>query len=219
MVWGSAAGDAAIAPWALSEAQGGWDYAQALAQAQAWLAEAGYPGGQGFPTLTLLHNAADGPAQTAQALAAMWRAGLGIEVTVESLSWPEYESLLNGDSASDLPHVWRMGYCGELADQADWLGQEFSTDQGVDRLRWADSANAPLAADGRSFNQLTAAARQSSDPAGRQALYQEAERILNDTAAAIAPLFYYSDAFLTRPGVQRTYDALNGNWFAGWRVD
>jgi ABC-type oligopeptide transport system substrate-binding subunit len=218
MIFGSAAGDPAIAPWALPEAQGGWGYAQALAQAQAWLAEAGYPGGQSFPTLTLLHNAADGPAQTAQAVAAMWRAGLGIEVTVASLPWPEYESLLTGGGDS-LPHVWRMGYCGDLADQADWLGREFSTDQGVDRLRWADSANAPLAADGRSFNQLTAAARQSSDPAERQALYREAERILNDTAAAIAPLYTYNDAYLTRPSVQRAHDALNGNWFATWRVD
>ena len=219
MVWGSAAGDPTVAPWALSEAQGGWGYAQALAQAQAWLAEAGYPGGQGFPTLTLLHNAAAGPAQSAQAVAAMWRAELGIPVTVTSLPWPEYQSLLNGDGAGELPHVWRMGYCGELPDQDNWLRQEFNTDSGVDRLRWAESANAPLAADGRSFNQLTAAARQSSDPAERQALYQAAEGILNDKAAAIAPLFFYRDAWLTRPGVQRTYDALNGNQFAVWSKD
>lgn len=218
MVWGSAAGDPAIAPWALPEAQGGWGYAQAQARAQAWLAEAGYPGGQGFPALTLLHNAADGPAQTAQAVAAMWRNVLGIEVAVESLPWPEYQALLNG-GGDGLPHAWRMGYCGELADQDNWLGQAFNTDLGVDRLRWADSADAPLGADGRSFNQLTAAARQSSDPAERQALYREAERILNDTAAAMAPLFYYSDAYLTRPGVQRTYHALNGNGFAEWRMD
>lgn len=227
MVWGSAAGDAASAPWALAASPGGWGYAQALTQAQAWLAEAGYPGGQGFPTLTLLHNAAVGPGQTAQAVAAMWRAGLGIEVTVESLPWQEYWNVLSGGGLGQetglgeggQPHVWRMGYCGELPDQDNWLRQEFNTDGGVDRLRWAESANAPLAADGRSFNQLTAAARQSSDPAERQALYQAAERILNDTAAAIAPLYYYSDVYLSRPGVQRTYDALNGNSFAGWIID
>lgn len=218
MIWGSAAGDPAIAPWALPEVQGGWGYAQALAQAQAWLAEAGYAGGQGFPALTLLHNAADGPARTAQAAAAMWRKGLGIEVTVASLPWPEYQALLNG-GGDGLPHVWRMGTCGDLPDQADWLGREFATDRGVDRLRWAGSADAPLAADGRSFNQLAAAARQSSDPAERQALYREAERILTDTAAAIIPLYYYGDAYLTRPGVQRTYDTLNGNWFAGWSLE
>ncbi|MEI2690002.1 MAG: peptide ABC transporter substrate-binding protein [Anaerolineae bacterium] len=227
MVWGSAAGDATIAPWALTEEQGGWGYAQALTQAQAWLAEAGYAGGEGLPALTLLHNAADGPAQTAQAVAAMWRDGLGVEVVVRSLPWPEYWQLLGvlggdvqtGPSGEELPQVWRMGYCGDLADQDNWLGAEFSTERGADRLRWAGSANAPLAADGRSFNQLMAAGRQSSDPVERQALYREAERILNDTAAAMAPLYYYEEAFVTRPNVQRTYDALNGHWFAAWRVD
>jgi oligopeptide transport system substrate-binding protein len=226
-VWGSAAGDATIAPWALPETQGGWGYAQALAQARAWLAEAGYAGGEGLPALTLLHNAAAGPAQTAQAVAAMWRDGLGVEVVVQSLPWAEYWQLLGGQDGSApggpseeaLPQVWRMGYCGDLADQAGWLDQHFAAGRGVDRLRWAAGADAPLAADGRSFNQLSAAARQSSDPAERQALFHEAERILNDTAAAIIPLSYYRDAYLVRPGLQRAFDPLNGNGFAAWRVD
>ncbi len=275
MIFGHAAGDPSIAPWALGEAQGGWGYAQALAQAQAWLAEAGYPDGQGLPALTLLHNNANGPARVAEAVAAMWRAGLGVEVVVESLPWPEYWRLINGlggsaqasqsglgqetgpsgeegtgasgeegtgpsgeegtgpsgeeetgasgeeetgASGEELPHVWRMGFCGDLPDQHGWLHQEFNSEQGVDRLRWAESANATLAGDGRSFNQLTAAAQQSADPAQRQALYGEAEHILNDTAAGIAPLYYYSSAYLTQPQVQRTYE-LNGNQFATWRVD
>jgi oligopeptide transport system substrate-binding protein len=232
-IFGSAAGDPAIAPWASSKAQGGWGYAQSLAQAQAWLAEAGYPDGEGLPPLTLLHNAADGPARVAQAVAAMWRAGLGVEVRVESLPWPEYWRLLIGDGLSDsaqtgasngdpgngeVAHVWRMGFCGGLPDQHGWLHGEFNTEQGVDRLRWAESANAQPAGDSRSFNQLTAAARQSPDPAERNALYREAERILTDTAAGIAPLYYYSSAYLTRPHVQRTY-GLNGNQFATWRMD
>ncbi len=240
MVFGSAAGDPTIAPWALSEAQGGWGYARALAQAQAWLAEAGYPDGAGLPPLTLLHNAADGPAQTAQAIARIWRDGLGVAVVVESLPWPEYSSRLNGGglgqetgpsdgqgglgqetgpSGLQAPHVWRMGFCGDLADQHGWLYQQFNTDQGVDRLRWAASANAPLAADGRSFNQLTAAAQQSADAAGRQALYREAERILSDTAAAYAPIYYYAVANLTKPTAQRTVYTLTGNRFETWTID
>ncbi len=234
-VFGSAAGDPTIAPWAVDEAQGGWGYPQSLAQARAWLAEAGYPGGEGLPPLTLLHNNADGPAQAAQAVAAMWRDGLGIEVEVESLAWPEYSGVLNGlgqetgpsnaggleagPSNGDMPHVWRMGFCGDLPDQRGWLEQEFSAGQGVDRLRWAEIADAPLAGDGRSFNQLTAAARQSADPAERRALYREAERLVTDTAAVIAPLFYYSTAYLTKPHVQRSDDAVYGSRFAAWRVD
>ncbi|HSN73996.1 MAG TPA: ABC transporter substrate-binding protein, partial [Anaerolineae bacterium] len=254
MVFGSAAGDPTIAPWTLPETQGGWGYARALAQARAWLVEAGYPDGQGLPPLVVLHNAADGPAQTAQAIARMWRDGLGVEVVIESLPWPEYWSRLNsgglgqetgpsggqgglgqetgpsGDQGGlgqetgpndgrPLPHAWRMGFCGDLPDQHGWLYQQFNTDQGADRLRWADSANAPLAADGRSFNQLTAAAQQSADPAERQALYREAERILSDEAAAYAPLYYYSAVTLTKPYVQRTFFNLTGNRFETWTMD
>jgi oligopeptide transport system substrate-binding protein len=220
MVFGSAAGDPTLAPWALPEAQGGWGYAQALAQAQAWLAEAGYPGGVGLPPLTLLHNAADRPTQTAEAIARMWRAGLGVEVVVESRPWRDYWSLLNGDApAEELPHIWRMGFCGDLPDQHGWLHQEFSTGQGADRLRWADDANAPLAAGGRSFNQLTSAAQQSADPTLRRSLYQEAERILSDTAAAYVPLYYYTNIYLSKPYVQRTFYALSGNRFETWTID
>lgn len=220
MVFGSAAGDPTIAPWVLSEPQGGWGYARALAQAETWLAEAGYPDGVGLPPLTLLHNAADGPAQMAQAVARMWRDGLGVEVVVESLPWPEYWSTLNGDTPPEqMPHVWRMGVCGDLPDQHGWLHQEFNTDQGADRLRWADGANAPLAADGRSFNQLTAAAQQSADSAERQALYRDAERILSDVAAAYAPIYYYAVANLTKPYAQRTVYTLTGNRFETWTID
>ncbi len=220
MVFGSAAGDPTIAPWALPDAQGGWGYARALAQAQVWLAEAGYPDGQGLSALTLLHNAADGPAQTAQAIARMWRDGLGIEVAVESLPWPEYWSRLNGDTPQEqMPHAWRLGFCGDLADQHGWLHQEFNTDQGADPLRWSDGANALLTPDGRSFNQLTAAAQSGADPAERQALYREAERILSDTAAAYAPVYYYAVAYLTKPTVQRTFYTLSGNRFETWTVD
>lgn len=234
MIFGSAAGDPTIAPWILSEAEGGWGYERALAQAQAWLAEAGYPGGQGLPELTFLHNNADGPARLAQAVAAMWREGLGVDVVVESLPWPEYwrrvgglgqetgpsEEDETGPSSEDLlPHVWRMGFCGDLPDQHGWLHQQFNTDQGGGRLRWDEKANAALAANGRSFNQLTAAAQQSADPVQRQAFYREAERILSDTAAAYAPVYHYAVAHLTKPYVGRTFYTLGGNRFESWTAD
>jgi oligopeptide transport system substrate-binding protein len=112
-----------------------------------------------------------------------------------------------------------MGLCGDLPDQHGWLHQQFNTDQGAGRLRWADSANAPLAGDGRSFNQLTAAAQQSADPIERQALYREAERILSDAAAAYAPLYHYSAVALTKPYLQRSFFNLTGNRFETWMLD
>jgi oligopeptide transport system substrate-binding protein len=220
MVFGSAAGDPEIAPWTLPEAQGGWGYARALAQAQDWLAQAGYPNGQGFPAITLMHNAAESRGQIAEAIAAMWREGLGIEVALASREWRDYLSLLNSDApAEQMPHVWRLGYCGDYPDQNNWVHEVFSTNQGANRLRWDAAANAALAADGRSFNQLTEAAQQSTDAAERQALYREAERILSDTAAAYAPIYYYNIVNVTKPYLERTFYNLGGNRFETWRMD
>ncbi|MDW8318590.1 MAG: peptide ABC transporter substrate-binding protein [Anaerolineae bacterium] len=219
-VFGSAAGDPTIAPWALPETHGGWGYAQALAQARAWLAEAGFPNGAGFPPLVLMHNAAESRALIAQAVAEMWRNGLGIEVQVESREWREYLGLLNSNAAPDaLPHVWRLGYCGDYPDQNNWLHEVFNTDQGANLLRWQASAEAPLGPDGRSYNELTDAARRSTDPEERRALYREAERILADTAAAFAPLYHYNVVNVTKPYLQRTFYTLGGNRFETWTLD
>ncbi len=51
-------------------------------QAQSSLAAAGYPGGQGFPSLTLMHPEGEEHARVAAAVADMWRATLRIEVGV-----------------------------------------------------------------------------------------------------------------------------------------
>ncbi len=220
MIFGNAAGDPTIAPWALPEGQGGWGYAQALAQAQAWLAEAGYPGGAGFPPLTLMHNAAESPGQIAAAVADMWRQGLGIDVTVVSREWRDYLSLLDSATpVAQMPHAWRLSYCGDYPDQNNWLHTVFNSEHGPNRLRWDEAANAPLSADDRSFNQLTTAAQLSTDPVERQALYREAERILSDAAAGYAPLYHYGIVYATKPYLQRTFYGLGGNRFETWVLD
>ncbi len=202
-VFGSAAADSTLALWAADETADGWSRTQAQQQAQAWLAEAGYAAGAGFPVITLLHNAAAGSAATAEAIAAQWRAVLGIAVQVQSLAWPEFSAVLSAETpAQDLPHVWRTAFCGDYADQHGWIGSLFNTGGGADALRWAALAAAPLAADGSSFNQLTTAAAQAADPAARQALYQAAERILLEDAAVVIPLIWYTESRLVQANVQ-----------------
>ena len=150
----------------------------------------------------------------------MWRAGLGVEVVVESRPWSEYWSLLNGGAdAEQLPHAWRMAYCGDYPDQNNWLHQVFNTTQGADRLRWEVDANTVLAADGRSFNQLTEIAQQSIDSEQRRTLYREAERILSDAVAAYAPVFHYVIVDVTKPYLQRSYHGQAGDRFETWALD
>lgn len=217
-VFGSAAGDPAIAPWAAPEAQGGWGYARALQQAQAWLAQAGYPGGAGFPGLRLLVNNAPSRIRAAQAIQAMWQAGLGIDVALEVQEWRSYLAALQPDApAETAPHVWAFSHCGALPDQAAWLHGAFAGQQRAPGWQWDGSA--ALTADGRSFDELIEAGQASADPEERRALYREAETILTDTFAAIAPLYYYSVVTVTQPYLTRGLAGPGGNRYETWLLD
>ena len=59
-------------------------------KAQRLLAEAGFPGGKGFPRLKVLIASRETAATLAQAMQAMWRDTLGIEVEIENKEWNAY---------------------------------------------------------------------------------------------------------------------------------
>jgi oligopeptide transport system substrate-binding protein len=204
MIFGNAASDPDIAPWAL-------DYEMGKEQAKAWLAEAGYPDGEGFPTITLMHNTSEGHAKIAQAIAAMWQDVLGIEVTVENQEWKVYLQTIEKDTPlEEAPHVWRMGWCADYPDQNNWVHEVFNAEEGANDARAVPSK----------FEELTKAAQVETDPEARKALYKEAEKILNEEEARILPIYYYTTVALTKPWVTyRTYGEMGGtSWFT-WKVD
>jgi oligopeptide transport system substrate-binding protein len=61
-------------------------------KARELLADAGYPGGEGFPTIRLLINRNEQQRIVAQSIAAMWRAALNIDTEIVIRNWDEYES-------------------------------------------------------------------------------------------------------------------------------
>ncbi|MCB0198729.1 MAG: peptide ABC transporter substrate-binding protein [Anaerolineae bacterium] len=220
MIFGNAAEDPDIAPWALTEEQGGTGYAAAVEQAQAWLAEAGYPNGEGFPAITIMHNTSEAHAQIAQAVQAMWKEALGIDVNVENQEWRVYLSTIDKETPiEEEPHVYRLGWCADYPDENNWVHEVFNTNAGDDNPRWEETANAPLGPDGKSFNQLTEEAQAEQDPAARAALYKAAEKILTDDGAAIAPIYYYTRVQVTKPYLQRTYYDLGGERIETWVLD
>jgi oligopeptide transport system substrate-binding protein len=221
MIFGNTAEDPEIAPWALTEEQGGLGYEASVELARGWLAEAGYPDGEGFPTIGIMHNTSEGHAAIAQAVQAMWKDALGIDVTVENQEWQVYLTTIQNDSPlEEVPHVFRLGWCADYADQNNWLHEVFNTEAGANRLRWDEGANAPLGPNGESFNELTVAAQQSSDPEERKALYKAAEKILSEDVAAYAPIYYYTTVQVTKPYLERRYaGGLGGEEYYTWNLD
>jgi oligopeptide transport system substrate-binding protein len=212
-IFGNAASDPDIAPWALDPELG-------REKAQEWLAEAGYPGGEGFPTVTLMHNTHEAHRSIAEAIQAMWRETLAVEVEVENQEWGVYlETLKNDTSLAEMPHVWRMGWCADYADQNNWLHEVFNNQEGSNGARRGCLDATCTTVEPQEFDELTEQAGRETDPEVRAELYREAERILVEEEAAYAPIYYYTIAELTKPWLNRTFNPFIGQHWDRWTID
>jgi len=82
-------------------------------RARDLLAEAGFPDGEGFPTVRLLINRNEQQRIVAQSVAGMWRDVLGIETEVIIKPWDEYEAAIR---AGDFDVV-RRGLVMQTTDE------------------------------------------------------------------------------------------------------
>lgn len=206
-IFGNAAGDPDIAPWAL-------DYAQGKEMAKKWMAEAGYPDGENLDII-LMHNVSEGHARIAQAIQAMWTEVFPkAKFTIETQEWKVYLKTLKKDTpVEDMPHVWRLGWCADYPDQNNWVHEVFNAEAGANRPRATPSK----------FEELTEQAQMEQDPEKRKALYKEAEKILVEEEARIAPIYYYTRVRVTKPWLTAHFDKAGGNepiylWSIDWEA-
>ena len=212
-IFGNMASDPSIAPWALDAELG-------KEKAKEWLAEAGYPDGEGFPVVTLMHNTSEGHRSIAEAIQAMWRDTLNIEVEVTNQEWGVYLTTVDKSTPlEDMPHVWRMGWCADYADQNNWLHEVHHNQEGANRLRRGCLDETCTEIEELEFDKLTKAAGAEQDPAKRAELYKQAEQILSEEEAAYAPIYYYTQVVLNKPWITRTYQALGGQHWDKWTID
>ena len=147
------------------------------ANARSLLAKAGYPNGQGFPAVALSTNKSGGHEEIANAIVAMWRENLNVNVKVEVVdNWQAYLDLLGRDA----PAIYRLGWGADYNDPDNSLKAVFHSRS---ENNWGHFSSAE-------FDRLVEQAATLSDPAARQALYIQAERILCQDQAAIIPLYH-----------------------------
>lgn len=164
-------------------------------EAKALLAEAGFPNGEGFPTLKLITTSSQLNKDVAQAMQGMWKQNLGIEVeivTFESkLYWDELD-LGNFDVAYD-------GWTGDYPDPMTNLDL-FMLENTDDDNRWVGEK-------AERYDVLMRENMTLSDNELRYKNFQEAEKILMEEMPII-PTYYYNDEFLAKPyvtGVIKSY--------------
>ncbi|MEA3396356.1 MAG: peptide ABC transporter substrate-binding protein [Chloroflexota bacterium] len=212
-IFGNVAENPDVAPWALDPELG-------KQKAQEWLAEAGYPNGEGFPVVTLMHNTSEGHRSIAEAIQAMWHETLNVEVEVTNQEWGVYlETIKNTTPLADMPHVWRLGWCADYADNNNWVHEVFNNQEGANRLRRGCSDDVCTTVEELEFDRLTKQAGAEQDPEVRLELYKQAERILAEEEAAYIPIYYYSGVNLDKPWLTRTYQKLGGQHWDKWTID
>ncbi|MFV1858772.1 MAG: peptide ABC transporter substrate-binding protein [Anaerolineales bacterium] len=215
--FGSAAGDTDIAPWTLPEEMGGTGYEAAVALGKELLADAGFPNGAGLEIL-LMHNVSEGHARIAQAIQAMWQAAYPeMTATVETQEWGVYLDTIRASSAIEqVPNVFRLGWCGDYPHANNWLHEVFNPEEGANRIRL--SADDPQVGDLVALYTETTKAAQTAGEAEAAKLYKEAEQLLIDDIAGIAPIYYYTTVRVTKPWLERSYDPIQMHLFQ-WNLD
>lgn len=166
-----------------------------VGEAKKLLAEAGYPDGQGFPTLRLITTSSQTNKDVAQAFQGMWKQNLGIDVeivTFESkLYWDEFD-VGNFDVAFD-------GWTGDYPDPMTNLDL-FMLENTADDNRWV----------GEKAERYDALLRENMalvDNAQRYKNFEEAEKLLMEDMPVI-PIYYMNDEYLAKPyvsGVLKSY--------------
>ena len=157
-----------------------------LEHARQLLADAGFPGGAGFPKLTLLYNTSDAHARIAQAIQQMWKEGLGIEIDLNNMEWKVY--LANTlDKNYDIA---RAGWIGDYVDPNTFLDL-WVTDGGNNRTAWSNA----------DYDNFILNASSTADRTDRLEWFQRAESVLMEQVP-IMPIYFYKSKSLIQPSVR-----------------
>lgn len=165
---------------------GGDLFQEDVEKARQLLAEAGYPNGQGFPTLTILYNTSEGHQRIAEAIQEMWKNNLGINVQLTNQEWGVY---LDSRSTGDY-EIARAGWIGDYIDPMTFIDM-FVTGGGNNDTNWGNAQ----------YDALVNTAKKSADAAERYKAMHEAEAILMDEMP-IMPIYFYTRVIMVSEDVE-----------------
>jgi oligopeptide transport system substrate-binding protein len=157
-----------------------------LAEAKRLLAEAGYPDGQGMPTIELLYNTLEAHRTVAEAIQQMWKSKLGIDVRLVNQEWKVYLD----DQRTLSYQICRSSWIGDYVDPDTFLNL-WLTGGGNNETGWSNPE----------YDRLIAEASRTADPKQRLEVFQKAEAILMDELP-ILPIYFYTSTHAMRPEVK-----------------
>ncbi|MEE4146796.1 MAG: peptide ABC transporter substrate-binding protein [Halieaceae bacterium] len=156
-------------------------------KARALLAEAGYPGGEGWPGLEYLFNTSENHRKIGIALQQMWREELNIDISLVNQEWKVYLDTISEENYQ----LSRRGWIASDLNPATFLDM-FTSESGTNDTGFAHARYDEI---------MLALVPQTPDAADRLALMQEAEAIVLQEAV-VMPLYTYNSKHLVQPSVK-----------------
>lgn len=183
-------------------------------RARALLREAGFGPERPMPTITLRYNTSETHKQVAEAVQAMWRKHLGVQVEIENQEWKVY---LKSLETKDF-QLGRYAWIGDYPDPFTFL-ELFTTHNGNNKSNWSS----------REYDDLLRRANLQRDPARRLSQLREAEQIFARELPVI-PIYVYTRSELVKPflrGHALNYESrymykywwIDERWYAGQPPD
>lgn len=160
-----------------------------IERARELLAEAGFPGGDGFPTVKLLVNRNEQQSRVAQSIASMWQSVLNVETEITIKPWDEYEAAIR---AGDYDIV-RRGMVMQTTDELTNIRALFQDSLSVDSGPAGETAGPANSSPGTTGERLPDKTRAT------QPSIQSETEALNELRAI--PLYFASSYALVKPYV------------------
>lgn len=158
-------------------------------EARRLLAEAGYPGGRGFPKVELLYNTVEKHRVIAEAIQQMWRKNLGIDITLYNQEWKVYMDSQHSRNFQLARGGWQADYVDPHAFLDQW-----ETGGGNNDTNWGSPE----------YDRLLRSALSAPTTAARYEIYQQMEKIMIEEMPII-PIYFYTYARLVSPRVKNFF--------------
>lgn len=174
------------------------EYKANCEEARQLLAEAGYPNGEGFPEITYLFNTDSRHNAIAEALQQMWKTELGVTVKLNNQDWNVFVETRNKGDYNICRHGWTADYNDPLT-----FMELFVTGGGNNNAYYSNTQ----------YDELIAQVQLESDAEKRMQMMHEAEKLLIQDDAGIAPIFFYTQPYLLSERVEGMYYTPLGYFF------
>lgn len=165
--------------------------------AKAALAEAGYPDGEGFPTVKLSFYSDDNVKKIAEAVKEMWEQNLGIKVEVSSAEWAVfYEAVQSGDY-----EVAAMGWSADYVNPMSFLP-----------LLYTDDVTNNAFYSNPEYDAVVDQIKVEKDPAKFGELVKQADEMVS-AEYPVMPLYYKANNYLIKDYIQGVYMTSSSNLY------